>query len=219
MEGHEKVYTICDNMCLEESLTKEQIEDTVDTQVRSYGVPTNGVLRFDGTEAQIPGGYEKVTDLDDLGTIVHFFGDVMGDIQNMGVSCPSTCTAKKINADGIWELNFQGQYSYTSTTANIFVWGYELAKINALISPLIGKTLKFEEGLQYKSQYRYFTPEGALKIEAMQYGSCYELVSGDGREFAEPARYYTTDGSHGGWPVNYFENLGEFEATLYLKEV
>lgn len=156
--------------------------------------------------------------INNIGKIVNFFGDVMGDTSSMGVTCPSICIAKKINSD-TWELNFQGQYTYTGTTSNIFVWGYEIAKINALISPLIGKTLKFEEGIQYKAQYRFFTPEGALKVGAMHYGSMFEFVTADGREFLEPGRYYIADGSHGGWPVNYFETAGEFEATIYLKEV
>ena len=41
-----------------------------------------------------------INKFDDIGKVVNFFGDVMGDNQNMGVSCQSTCTAKKISADG-----------------------------------------------------------------------------------------------------------------------
>lgn len=55
---NEKVYTISDSMCLEESLTKPQIEDVVDEQVKGYGVPVNSVMGFTGTETEIPAGFE-----------------------------------------------------------------------------------------------------------------------------------------------------------------
>ena len=51
---HEKVYVICEDFCKEESLSKEGIKN----EVRGYGVPTNSVMGFDGTEEDIPGGYE-----------------------------------------------------------------------------------------------------------------------------------------------------------------
>lgn len=55
MPEHEKVYTICENMCLEESLTKEQINEQI---LKDSGVPKDGIIYFDGDE--IPEGYEEV---------------------------------------------------------------------------------------------------------------------------------------------------------------
>lgn len=94
MEGHEKVYTICDNMCLEESLTKVQIEEVVetevDTKVRGYGVPVGSIMNYDGTTP--PAGFEETTNvsgnLNDLNTndktnLVNAINEVNLDVNNL----------------------------------------------------------------------------------------------------------------------------------------
>ena len=75
---HDKVYTICENMCLEESLTKPQIEETVDTQVRGYGVPVNSVMGFDGNVSDMPAGFElsdePIGGGNPIGTVLEYAG-------------------------------------------------------------------------------------------------------------------------------------------------
>lgn len=56
--SHEKVYVVSEDFARQESLNKEQIEANVDEQVRSYGLPTDSVIGFDGDE--IPDGFEVV---------------------------------------------------------------------------------------------------------------------------------------------------------------
>lgn len=55
---HEKVYVICEDFCKEESMTKGQIKDNINEQVRGYGVPVDTVMGFTGTEDEIPPGFE-----------------------------------------------------------------------------------------------------------------------------------------------------------------
>lgn len=52
---HEKTYVVCENMCMEESLTKEQIEDCIE---KNSGVPAGGIIDFDGNT--IPEGFEEI---------------------------------------------------------------------------------------------------------------------------------------------------------------
>lgn len=56
---HEKVYVICEDFCKEESMTKSEIKDNVNEQVRGYGVPVDSVMGFTGTAAEIPAGFEQ----------------------------------------------------------------------------------------------------------------------------------------------------------------
>lgn len=55
--SHEKVYVVSEDFAKKESLGKEDIIAIIDEYVRSYGVPTNSIFRFDGIEADIPGGF------------------------------------------------------------------------------------------------------------------------------------------------------------------
>ena len=215
MEGREKVYTICDNMCLEESLTKEQIEDTVDEQVRSYGVPTNGVLRFDGTEAQIPGGYEKVTDLDDLGTIVNLFGDVLGTNSTETLSLNAHIVATKISTK-VWKFDIEGQMDIANPQNN-YEWGIMPSKISALLNAAIGKQVQYDPSLRTQGNWSIFkTSDNTPYINYYNYGTSYEY---NVNQYLLFARYYTTDGSIGGYNTQAFESSTHVYATIYLKEV
>lgn len=57
---HDKVYVITEDFAKKESMDREQIENEVEYQVRSYRLPENSVVGFDGTT--IPDGFEEVTD-------------------------------------------------------------------------------------------------------------------------------------------------------------
>lgn len=106
MEGHEKVYTICDNMCLEESLTKVQIEEVVetevDTKVRGYGVPVGSIMNYDGTTP--PAGYEETT-------------DVIGDLNDLN----TTDKTNLVNAINEVNLNVNKNV-YSTTETEIGTW-------------------------------------------------------------------------------------------------
>lgn len=215
MEGHEKVYTICDNMCLEESLTKEQIEDTVDTQVRSYGVPTNSVLRFDGTEAQIPGGYEKVTDLDDLGTIVNLFGDVLGTNSTETLSLNAHIVATKISTE-VWKFDIEGHMNIVNPQNN-YEWGIMPSKISALLNAAIGKQVQYDPSLRLQGTWNIIKSSNSLPyLDFYNFGTTYEYNVDTYFTFA---RYYTIDGSIGGYNTAAFEPSTYVYATIYLKEV
>lgn len=58
---HEKVYVLCEDFCKEEAMTKSEVNTKIEDEVGAHGVPTNGIMNFDGDT--IPGGYEEVEDI------------------------------------------------------------------------------------------------------------------------------------------------------------
>ena len=58
---HEKVYVLCEDFCKEEAMTKSEVNTKIEEEVGSHGVPTNGIMNFDGDT--VPGGYEEVEDI------------------------------------------------------------------------------------------------------------------------------------------------------------
>lgn len=57
-KSNEKVYVIGEDLSKKESLDKNTIQTNIEESVRSYGVPNNSVIGFDGNENDIPNGYE-----------------------------------------------------------------------------------------------------------------------------------------------------------------
>lgn len=56
--ANEKVYTIGEDFSREESMKKDDIQTEIEENIRSYGVPNDSVIGFDGDE--IPNGYVEV---------------------------------------------------------------------------------------------------------------------------------------------------------------
>lgn len=110
-----------------------------------------------------------------------------------------------LRADGSAEIHYQVHITAAGTSTSCFAYGLNrdiLRNLNAsipVISPVNGGTLL------------YYTAEGKLDIESMQYAGTHEARA----QFWEPARIYTTDGALGGWPTSKMLSGMRLEGVCY----
>lgn len=146
-------------------------------------------------------------------TVLQGFGQI---VYGRYVRGYGTVVARQITDNGIYEIHAECQLTTipTSSTNDVY-WGFSATHISNILG------INFDvntSGLQKRGTWKAFKSDGTLR-RYVDYGTCFQWITYGAYTYLLPSRFYTTDGSDGGWQSQAF-GVGDFlEATLYLQKV
>lgn len=153
--------------------------------------------------------------INNIGKVVNLFGDILGTSGSETLSLYSHIVATKIGTD-IWKFDIEGQMDIANP-ANNYEWGIMPSKISALLNAAIGKQVQYDESLRKQGNWDIIKSSDKLPyLNFYNYGTTFEY---NANQYLLFARYYTTEGSVGGYDTQAFEPSTHVYATIYLKEV
>ena len=153
--------------------------------------------------------------IEGIGQVVNLFGDVLGTNGTETLSLYSHIVATKISTD-VWKFDIQGHMNIENAQTQ-YEWGIMPSKISALLNDAIGVQVQYDPSLRLQGTWNIIKSSNSLPyLDYYNFGTTFEFNVDTYFVFA---RYYTIDGSVGGYAPTSFETGTFVCATIYLKEV